>query len=70
MSWRKPRICVLTARGFSHNAFMSGAYEAQDILLDIDDAELIYLKPGRAYQLRQSTHARLCLLYTSPSPRD
>jgi len=59
MNWRKPRICVLTARGFSHNAFMSGAYEAQDILLDIDDAELIYLKPGRAYQLRQSTHARL-----------
>src|SRR5215475_7426557 len=59
MNWRKPRICVLTARGFSRNAFMGGAYEAQDILLDIDDAELIYLKPGRAYQLRQNIHARL-----------
>jgi hypothetical protein len=59
MSWRKPRICVLTARGFSHNAFMGGAYEAQDVLLEIDDAELIYLKPARAYQLRQNIHARL-----------
>jgi hypothetical protein len=38
---------------------MSGAYEAEDILLDIDDAELIYPKPGRAYKLRQSTHAKL-----------
>ena len=56
---RRPRICVLTARGFSHNAFMSGAYEAQDILLETDDADLIYLKSGRAFQLRQSTHARL-----------
>jgi Glycosyl transferases group 1 len=59
MNQKKPRICVLTARGFSHNAFMGGGYEAQDILLEIDDAELIYLKPARAYKLRQSIHARL-----------
>jgi hypothetical protein len=59
MSGRKPRICVLTARGFSRNAFMGGVYEAQDVLLDIDDTELIYLKPGRAYRLRQSIHERI-----------
>src|SRR5262249_24019820 len=48
----------LTARGFSHEAFMAGTYEAQDILLEIDDAELIYLKPCRGYEFRQRTHAR------------
>lgn len=59
MSSRKPRICVLTARGFSHNAFMGGVYEGQDVLLEIDETELIYLKPARAYQLRQSIHERM-----------
>jgi hypothetical protein len=59
MSGRKPRVCVLTARGFSRNAFMGGVYEAQDILLDVDDTELLHLKPGGAYQLRQSIHARI-----------
>lgn len=38
---------------------MGGVHEAQDVLLTIDDAELIYLKPARAYQLRQSIHSRL-----------
>ncbi len=59
MSERKPRICVLTARDFSREAFMAGAYEAQDILLEIDDAELIYVRPRRGYEFRQRTHARL-----------
>src|SRR5215510_14014187 len=55
----KPRICVLTARGFSREAFMAGTYDAQDVLLDIDDAELIYLKPRRGYEFRKHAHARL-----------
>jgi hypothetical protein len=38
---------------------MTGAYDAQDVLLEIDDAELIYLKPRRGYEFRQRTHARL-----------
>jgi hypothetical protein len=59
MSGRKPRICVLTARGFSREAFMAGVYEAQDILLEIDDAELIHLTPCSGYAFRQRTHARL-----------
>ena len=59
MSGRKPRICMLTARDFSREAFMAGVYEAQDILVEIDDAELIYLKPRRGYEFRQRTHARL-----------
>jgi Glycosyl transferases group 1 len=59
MSGRKPRICVLTARGLSHQVFMTAGYEAEDILLEIDDAELIYLRPRRGYGFRQRTHARL-----------
>ena len=47
MSWRRPRICMLTARDFSHRAFMGAIYEGQDVLLDIDDVDLICLKPGR-----------------------
>jgi hypothetical protein len=59
MSGRKPRICVLTARDFSRQVFMAGAYEAQDILLEIDDAELICPKPRRGYEFMQRTYARL-----------
>src|SRR5262249_872659 len=59
MSERKPRICVLTSRGFSREAYMTGAYEAQDILLDIDDAELIELKPRRGCEFTKRIHARL-----------
>jgi hypothetical protein len=59
MGWRRPRICMLTARGFSHDAFRCGIYEGEDILLDIDDVDLIYLKPGRVYQLRQSIQRRI-----------
>jgi hypothetical protein len=50
---------VLTARGFSRTAFMGGVYDAQDILVDIDDAELIHLKPRSAREILKSVHARL-----------
>jgi hypothetical protein len=59
MSGKKPRIGMLTARGFSREAFMAGTYDAQDILLDIDDAELIHPKPRRGFEFRKRTHARL-----------
>jgi hypothetical protein len=59
MSGRKPRICVLTSRGFSREAFMTGTYDAQDVLLDIDDAELIHLKPRSGYAFRQRIHTKL-----------
>src|SRR5262245_11800046 len=59
MSWRRPRICMLTARGFSHQAFRCSIYEGQDVLLDIDDVDLICLKPGRVGQLRQRFQQRI-----------
>ena len=50
---------MLTARGFSHQAFMGGIYEGQDVLLDIDDADLICPKPARVGQLRQMIQQRI-----------
>lgn len=43
---------MLTARGFVRNTFRCGFYEGQDVLLDIDDVDLIYVEPGKAYQTR------------------
>jgi hypothetical protein len=59
MSGETPRICVVTARGFSRQAFMAGAYDAEDILVEIANAQLIHPKPRGAHQFRKQTHARL-----------
>jgi len=50
---RKPRICMLTTRGFAHNAWRCGFYEGQDVLLEVDDVDLMYLKPKRSAELRE-----------------
>ena len=38
-----PRICMPTWRNFTRRAFQCGLYEAQDVLVEIDDVDLIYL---------------------------
>jgi hypothetical protein len=38
---------------------MGGIYDGQDVLLDIDDVDLICLKPRRVCQLRQSIQQRI-----------
>lgn len=38
-----PRICMATWRDFTKNANQCGLYEAQDVLVDMDDVDLIYL---------------------------
>jgi hypothetical protein len=38
-----PRICMPTWRNFSKNAYRCGLYEAQDVLVEIDDVDLIDL---------------------------
>ena len=55
----KPRICVPTTRGFKKKAFYCGQYEAQDVLLDVDDVDLIHLEPGRGYEFREAWQRRL-----------
>jgi hypothetical protein len=47
------RICMLTARGYAHNAFRCGFYEAQDVLAGVDDVDLIELRPKPHYAVRQ-----------------
>jgi hypothetical protein len=38
-----PRICMPTWRNFTRRVFRCGLYEAQDVLVDIDDVDLISL---------------------------
>lgn len=54
-----PRICMPTARGFKKKAFYCAQYEAQDVLLDVDDVDLIHLEPGRGYKFREAWQRRL-----------
>lgn len=55
----KPRICMLTTRAFALNAFRCGFYEAQDVLLDIDEVDLIVLQPKKSYEFRKMLHEKL-----------
>jgi Glycosyl transferases group 1 len=55
----KPRICMPTARGFKKRAFYCGQYEAQDVLLGVDDVDLIHLEPGRGYKFKEAWQRRL-----------
>ena len=54
-----PRICMPTARGFKKKAFYCAQYEAQDILLDVADVDLIHLEPGRGYKFKEAWLRRL-----------
>ena len=55
----KPRIFMPTARGFKKKAFYCAQYEAQDILLDVADVDLIPLEPGRGYKFKEAWQRRL-----------
>jgi hypothetical protein len=54
-----PRIFMPTARGFKKKAFYCAQYEAQDILSDVDDVDLIHLEPGRGYKFKEAWQRRL-----------
>jgi hypothetical protein len=55
----KPRIFMPTARGFKKKAFYCGQYEAQDVLSDVADVDLIQLVPGRRYKFKEAWQRRL-----------
>ena len=55
----KPRICMPSGRNFSKETFHCGHYEAQDVLVDIDDVDLICLEPGRGYEFKELWQRRL-----------
>jgi spore maturation protein CgeB len=51
---RQPRICLPTARQFSRMAFQCGHLEAQDVLAECEDVDLVCLEaePGLSRKLR------------------
>src|SRR5271170_2342892 len=38
-----PRICMPTWRNFTRRPYRCGSYEAQDVLVEIDDVDLVHL---------------------------
>jgi hypothetical protein len=58
-SSRKARICMPTSRDFTRMAFQCGRYEAQDVLVDADDVDLIHLKARPGFRFRESWQRRL-----------
>jgi len=56
---RPPRICLPTGRNFKKKAFQCGHYEAQDVLCEADDVDLIHLEPVRGYEFRERWQRRL-----------
>ena len=59
MHSKKPRICMPSGRLFKRKVFLSGHYEAQDILQEVDDLDLICLEPGPGYPLQEKWQRRL-----------
>ena len=55
----KPRVCMPTCRNFSREAFQCSLYEAQDVLLEIDDVDLIRLEPSWGFRFRDKWQRRL-----------
>ncbi len=56
---RTPRICMPTARAVNKMAYQCGLYEAQDVLAEIDDVDMICLEPRGGFRLRERWHRRL-----------
>jgi spore maturation protein CgeB len=58
-STRGARICLPTARRFSRMAFQCGHLEAQDVLAEVDDVDLVCLEAEPGFQKRQQWIRRL-----------
>ncbi len=62
-----PRICVPTWRGFNRAAFNAGLYEAQDVLQQTNDVDLIGLEPRWGFHFKERWQRDL--LYRDPTDR-
>lgn len=54
-----------TWRGFKKYAFQGGLYEAQDVLVETDDVDLICVEPGAMFSVKEAVQRRL--LWRDPS---
>jgi len=62
-----------SGRLFKKKAFLAGHYEAQDVLQEVDDVDLICLEPGPGYEFKEKWQRRLLfhdfsrrLIYQNP----
>jgi hypothetical protein len=55
----RPRICMPSGRNFKKKAWQCGHYEAQDVLAEVDDVDLLCLEPGRGYEFKELWQRRL-----------
>jgi Glycosyl transferases group 1 len=53
---RQIRVCMPSMRSFARNAFRCGMYEAEDVLMDCADVDLLPLQPSKRFELRRSLH--------------
>lgn len=70
------RICMPSARNFKKKTFLCGHYEAQDVLREIDEVDLICLEAASGYEFKESWQRRLLyhdisrrLIFQSPGLR-
>jgi hypothetical protein len=56
---RKPRICMSSGRSIKKKAWLCGHYEAQDVLAEVDDVDLICVEAGPAYQTKELWQRKL-----------
>jgi spore maturation protein CgeB len=63
----KVRICVPTMRSISREVFRCGLYEAQDVLAETNDVDLIDFQPGPQFRRRDLWHRRLLFRGLFPS---
>jgi hypothetical protein len=56
---RNPRICMPSGRNFRKEAFLCGHYEAQDVLMQVDDVDLVCFEPGPTYEFKDRWQRKL-----------
>src|SRR5262245_29252389 len=62
----RARICMPTVRSISRQTFQCGLYEAQDVLAETNDVDLIDLQPGWGFRFRERWQRRLLFRGVSP----
>ena len=53
------RICMPSGRRFRKKAWLCGHYEAQDVLTEVDDVDLLCPEPRRGYETRELWQRKL-----------
>lgn len=56
---QKLRICMPSGRNYRREAFNCGHYEAQDVLAEVDDVDLVCMEPGPGYEFKDLWQRKL-----------